>query len=205
MTGRIWLDVDRRFRRRLASVLACTGDRISHPATERRSPEGVAAPASGPAPTAATTDHQSKPPDRGPRPSRPAVRLPGHTHRCDPRLHSHPRVRRRCHRRHSHPAQRVSPRLRGGPSRGLARHRRRVRRPLPTGQTSCGRPCEITGYLIAEPMSEHQSSWFASSRASASLSHPCQRMTGSIASAPTGSAHHQPTTAYGANPEQQGE
>jgi hypothetical protein len=40
------------------------------------------------------------------------------------------------------------------------------------------------------------SSWFAGSLASASVSHPCQGITGNIASAPTGSADHQPTTAY---------
>ena len=55
---------DRQSRRRRAAVLARTGDRISRPATQRQSPEGVAAPTSRPAPTAATTDHQSRPPDR---------------------------------------------------------------------------------------------------------------------------------------------
>ncbi|HWI00108.1 MAG TPA: DUF1232 domain-containing protein [Propionibacteriaceae bacterium] len=36
-------------------------------------------------------------------------------------------------------AQRVSPRLRRGPSGGLARERRWLRCPLPTDQTDCAR------------------------------------------------------------------
>src|SRR5512132_1213046 len=40
----------------------------------------------------------------------------------------------------------------------------------------------------------------ASSRASPRVSQPCQRMTGSMASAPTASAHHQPKAACSPTP-----
>ena len=104
-------------------------------------------------PDPAPTYHQSRLTDRCSRPGRIAVRLPGHTDRLDPRLHSHPRLRRRCHHRRSRPAQRLSPPFPRRTPGGLARDRRRVRGPLSTGQTVWGVPCGITCYLITESKS----------------------------------------------------